>query len=219
MEGIHDERFNFRPIFHLSTIPNPRSHPFSAISPLPPPPPLLLLSSIFSSPSSGCAPCKVVISGFACNYRGKKGLWMPIVFSLSRMSPSRWWNRTKHPWDMRFFLPFFSFFLNFFPLPLLLPSLPSFLPFMAGRLTVVRLYATSPPAFIAIDCVFDCHQFVLGAGPTPFTGRSRPFATFDVPVVSFLPNPRDRTDLFVSLCNRPSLPPPPPPSPFFSSFF
>lgn len=120
---------------------------------------------------------------------------------------------------MRFFLPFFSFFLNFFPLPLLLPSLPSFLPFMAGRLTVVRLYATSPPAFIAIDCVFDCHQFVLGAGPTPFTGRSRPFATFDVPVVSFLPNPRDRTDLFVSLCDRPSLPPPPPLSLFFFFFF
>lgn len=122
---------------------------------------------------------------------------MPIVFSLSRMSPSRW-NRTKHPWDMRFFLPsFFSFFFLIFSLPLLSLSLCLF-PFTAGRLTgwSVRSYATpSSPFRRAKRSRFRLSLVSIrrsGIGSIYIVGRH--FATFDVPVVSFLPNlrPPDR---------------------------
>lgn len=75
---------------------------------------------------------------------------------------------------------------------------------MAGRLTgwSVRLYATlfrrAKRSRFRLSLVS-----IRRSGIGSIYSRS-PFATFDVPVVSFLPNlrPSDRRDLFVSLCNR-----------------
>lgn len=121
---------------------------------------------------------------------------MPIVFSLSRMSPSRW-NRTKHPWDMRFFLPsfFLFFFFNFFPSSLSLSA--SFHSRLAGWLAgrFGRTPPPPPPFRRAKRSRFRLSLVSIrrsGIGSIYIVGRH--FATFDVPVVSFLPNlrPPDR---------------------------
>ena len=132
---------------------------------------------------------------------------MPIVFRLPRMSPSRW-NRTKHPWDMRFFLPFFPLF-SLFSLSLSLSlSLLSLFAFFfiihgCGEDWLVGWFGcTSHPISFRKAIAFSTVISFRGWERLHLVGRSFAIRHVRRSVVSFLPNTGFEfpKDLCLSLC-------------------